>query len=62
MIQIVIEMHESGQGLTIKAMVPPPVALAVVTSAYHELLSQKFRMDYDTSIRVARALPPNGGH
>ena len=61
MIQVLIEMDESGTGLNIQTAVPPAVALAVVTSAYHELLSVKIRTDFDTSIRVARQLPPNGG-
>ncbi len=61
MIQVVIEMDESGTNLQIKAQVPPIVALAVVTSAYHELLSKKFAADYDHSIRLARSLPPRNG-
>jgi len=61
MIQIVIEMEETGL-LNIKAQVPPPIVLAVVTAAYHEMLSQKIRADFDSSIRLAQRLPKNGGH
>jgi hypothetical protein len=60
MIQVMIEMDEGGQNLQIKASVPLPIVLAVVTSAYHELLSQKIRADFDTSVRLARRLPQDG--
>ena len=61
MIQVVIQMEEQGGGLTIQAQVPPPIAFAVVTAAYHEMLSQKIRADVDSSIRVVQRLPKNGG-
>jgi hypothetical protein len=61
MIQIVIEMEENGSMLNIKAQVPPPIVLAVVTAAYHEMLSQKIRADFDSSVRLATRLPKNGG-
>ena len=57
MIQVMIEMDESGTNLRITSAVPPLVALAVVTSAYHELLSQKIRADFDASIRLVRRVP-----
>jgi hypothetical protein len=60
MIQVLIEMADDGQSLQIKTDAVGPVALAVVTSAYHELLSRKIQADFDSSVRVARRLPDNG--
>ena len=57
MIQVVIEMEEAGGTLNIKAAVPAPIAFAVVTAAYHELLSAKIRDDLKAEQRVQEPDP-----
>jgi hypothetical protein len=61
MISVLIERDESGQSINIKTQVPPLIALAVVTTAYHELLSKKIQADFDSSVRLATRRPKNGG-
>jgi hypothetical protein len=60
MIQVVIEMDETGQGLTIRTAALPLVALAIVTSAYHELLSAKVRNDLKAESRIIDVTPKRG--
>ncbi len=58
-IAILVEMDTDTSMLNITATpeVPNPIVLAIVTSAYHEVLSKKMQIDFDTSIRVAGSMP-----
>lgn len=43
--RVVLEMSPDGQSLNIRTKLPPPLALAMVQSAYNELISLKVRTD-----------------
>lgn len=53
--RVVIEMEQSpagGAALKIVTQLPDPMALALVNSAYHELLSKKVRADIKAESRI----------
>ena len=53
--RVVIEMEQNPAGqaaLKIVTQLPDPMALALVNSAYHELLSKKIRQDIKDESRI----------
>ena len=51
-LRVVISMNPDGQSLNINTRLPAPMALAMVHSAYLELVSLKVRTDLKSERRV----------
>lgn len=51
-LRVVLEMSPDGSSLNIRTTLPPPMALAMVHSAYLELVSLKVRTDLKSERRV----------
>lgn len=57
MIRVLIDMEPTTGALNVRSEAPPPIVFAVVTAAYHELLSTKIRDDLKAERRIVEPPP-----